>query len=484
MFMLQSHFQKEKNRSFFMRVGLGLFCLLFIGSWAEASTIDIYKAPGAFMWSIPFMGLLLSIACGPLIFSHHWHHIYSKIALLWVFAFLLPFWYFAGSNATIDVVLHTLLFEYFPFIILVGALYIICGGIHFDVNLKGSPLNNTVFLAIATFFSGWLGTTGASILFIRPFIRMNQRRNYKTHQIIFFIFLVSNVGGALTPLGDPPLFVGFLKGIDFLWPLMHLSGPMVFVSLVLLILFFLLDNFFFRKEHILFHHMQNEKFIQISGHLNCMLLLAGIVLILLTSSFNHYSFLISHFSFKVSDIIRDSGLVFLASYSWIYTKTEIHKINHFSWGPLKEVAQLFFAIFLTVIPVIALLQEGAEGPFGNVIEKINQGGQPVNILYFWLTGIFSSFLDNAPTYLIFFHLAGGDSQQLMGELTQTLKAISLGAVFMGAMTYIGNAPNFMVKSIAETHKISMPSFFVYIIWSCGLLLPVLFILSWIIFKNT
>jgi len=298
--------------------------------------------------------------------------------------------------------------------------------------------------------------------------------------MVFFIFLVANIGGALTPLGDPPLFLGYLSGVSFFWPTQHLIWPMVAMAVPLLALFFVLDTYFLTKEKTVFEKLPVK--VTIQGKLNGFFFLGVIAFVLLSGLWNpSYSFVLGGVSLELQNLVRDGGLVLLALLSWLCTPLYIHHANHFSWEPLKEVTKLFFGIFMTIIPVIAILNKGTEGAMAPLISLVEVGDQPQNAMYFWLSGILSSFLDNAPTYLVFFNMAGGDASVLMTTHSLTLVAISLGSVFMGAMTYIGNTPNFMVKSMAELHDIPMPSFFAYMVWSVSILVPLFIALSWWLF---
>ncbi len=428
-------------------------------------------------WAVPFAGMLASLALMPLLAIHFWENHYGKIALGWslltIFSLMIGF----GVSVSKTAVLGTFFHHYLPFVIMIGALYTISGGIKIEVESHATPLVNTSLLAVGTFLAGWIGTTGAAMLLIRPLLHVNRDRKHRVHHMIFFIFLVANIGGAMTPLGDPPLFIGFLNGVSFLWPLEYLTLAMVLVALPLLLLFYVMDTIFVRREGLSFRNSRPH--IKIKGELNGLLFL-GVIGFVLLSGFWHpnCSLAWGGIVFEAQNMMRDGGLVLLALISWIFTSKEIHTANHFSWEPLKEVLKLFFGIFMTVIPVIAILDAGFEGALSPLISWVDVEGTPQNAMYFWLSGTLSSFLDNAPTYLVFFHMAGGDASVLMSSLSRTLEAISLGSVFMGAMTYIGNAPNFMVKAIAEGHKIPMPSFFGYLVWSLGILLPLFLLLSW------
>ena len=328
-----------------------------------------------------------------------------------------------------------------------------------------------------------MGTTGAAMLLIRPLIRANSKRENKVHVIVFFIFLAANIGGSLTPLGDPPLFLGFLKGVNFFWTTSAMFAPMLFLVVCLLIIFFALDTYLYRKEGQLeVDHLEKEK-IGLDGSFN-LLLLAGVVGGVLLSGFwkPQISIEVYHVHIELQNIVRDILLLILTYCSWVMTSKEIRHQNEYTWFPIIEVAKLFAGIFVTIIPAIAILKAGTKGALSTVVASVSNNGEPINYMYFWLTGILSSFLDNAPTYLVFFNTAGGDPNLLMNSIPNTLLAISAGAVFMGANTYIGNAPNFMVKSISESSGIKMPSFFGYFFkWAVPILMPLFIIVTYIFF---
>jgi Na+/H+ antiporter NhaD/arsenite permease-like protein len=322
------------------------------------------------------------------------------------------------------------------------------------------------------------------MLLIRTVIRANDDRKHKLHVFVFFIFLVSNIGGALTPLGDPPLFLGFLKGVDFFWPTTHLFSEMLVCVLVLLAVFWAIDSYWYRKEGHLRRDPTPESPVRLQGGINIVLMVAIVGIVLLSGTWKPgVEFTVFHVTLELQNVVRDLGLIAICALSLTLTRRELRAENGFSWGPMAEVAKLFAGIFITIAPAIAILKAGSEGALAPLVALVTgPDGQPNNVWYFWLTGILSSFLDNAPTYLVFFNLAGGDAESLMGPLALTLAAISAGAVFMGANTYIGNAPNFMVKAVVEESGIRMPSFFGYMAWSCTILLPLFVLLTFIFFR--
>tara|TARA_S200000501_G_scaffold190210_1_gene179101 strand:- start:93671 stop:95095 length:1425 start_codon:yes stop_codon:yes gene_type:complete len=435
-------------------------------------------------WVIPFAGILLSIAAFPLLAPHFWHHNFGKVSFFWAIGLILPFIAIQGLSITIYELLHVGLLEYVPFIILLLALFTISGGVCLKGSLVGTPLLNTCIIFIGTILASWMGTTGAAMLLIRPLIRANAFRENKVHIVVFFIFLVANIGGSLTPLGDPPLFLGFLKGVDFFWTTTAMLMPMIFMVSTLLIIFFGIDSYFYKKEPKNTISSEDKEKLSIEGTFN-LLLLAGVVFGVLLSGFwkPGIYFELYHVKLELQNIMRDLLLLSLTYASWTLTSIKIRKSNEYTWFPIVEVAKLFAGIFITIIPAIAILKAGKSGALSSIITSVSsESGEPINYMYFWLTGILSSFLDNAPTYLVFFNTAGGDPSILMGDLSNTLLAISAGAVFMGANTYIGNAPNFMVKSIAESSGVEMPSFFGYLIkWSFPILVPLFIVVTYLFF---
>lgn len=468
-----------KNRS----APWGGALLALLPSLGHAADLDGSQL--SVLWGVPFAGILLSIAIIPLVAPLFWHHHFGKVSAAWALAFLLPFAVVFGPGAAGAGVVHALLAEYIPFIILLTALFTVAGGIFIKGNLHGSPALNTGILATGAVLASLMGTTGASMLLIRPLIRANDNRKHVVHVVVFFIFIVSNAGGSLTPLGDPPLFLGFLKGVEFSWTLVHIFPETLFLVGTLLVLFYALDWWYYhRREEIRpADPTPDDHRFGFDGGVN-FLLLAGVVGLVLMSGLwkSDVAFHIAGTEVGLPGIVRDLGLIAITVASLQLTPGSVHADNQFSWGPMQEVAKLFAGIFLTIIPVIAMLKAGVDGPFGAVVRAVtNPDGSPNPAMYFWATGILSSFLDNAPTYLVFFNTAGGDAQVLMTTLAPTLVAISAGAVFMGANSYIGNAPNLMVKAIAEDRGVKMPSFFGYMAWSCGILVPLFALMTWLFF---
>ena len=466
-----------------VRPATTLMVFLCCSGPARAAAIDGSQLHAA--WGIPFAGLLLSIALVPLFAPAFWHHHFGKVAAAWSFTFLVPFAIMFGPTATGLSLSHALSAEYIPFIVLLTALYTVAGGIFIKGNLHGSPGLNTAILAIGAVLASVMGTTGASMLLIRPLIRANDNRVHKVHLVVFFIFIVSNAGGSLTPLGDPPLFLGFLKGVDFFWTMKHLFPETLFLVGSLLLLFFVLDWWFYRNRETALTADPTPDTVRISVEGSVNFLLLGVIIgLVLMSGLWQSSISLSLFGNTIAlpGLLRDLGLVIVTLLSLWLTPAQVHHDNQFAWGPMQEVAKLFAGIFLTIVPVIAMLKAGMSGPFAAVIAAVTKpDGSPDPAMYFWASGALSSFLDNAPTYLVFFNTAGGDPAVLMTTHAPTLAAISAGAVFMGANSYIGNAPNMMVKAIAEGRDVKMPSFFGYMVWSTGILLPLFVIITLIWF---
>ncbi len=457
--------------------------LLFAAAPAQAAAIDARGM--SILWVLPFAGILLSIALLPLLTPSLWHHHFGKISAFWALCFILPFALRDGSGATAHVLLEVALHEYIPFIILLLALFTVAGGVRITGNLNGSPSLNTAMLLVGTVIASWMGTTGASMLLIRPLIRANDNRKHNVHVVVFFIFLVSNIGGSLTPLGDPPLFLGFLKGVDFFWTTSHLFMPTLVSTVVLLGLFYVIDSYYFRKEGIVPADPTPDSPIGMQGGVNLVLLAAIVLAVLMSGTWKPgVTFSIFGVDVELQNLARDIALLAITFASLKLTEAETRSGNGFSWGPILEVAKLFAGIFITIIPAIAILRAGKDGALAGLVALAsNPDGTPNNAMYFWLAGSLSSFLDNAPTYLVFFNMASGDAATLMGPLGATLAAISAGAVFMGANSYIGNAPNFMVKAIAEEMNVKMPSFFGYMAWSCCILLPLFGLLTLLFFRS-
>lgn len=451
---------------------------------APAAAADIDGRSIGVAWAIPFVGLLLSIAILPQLAPRLWERYLGVVVAFWTTATLLPLAATYGWGATLDLATHVVLGEYLPFCLLLFALYTIAGGIVIGGNLHGSPGVNTGILAFGTVLASLIGTTGASMVLIRPLIRANDNRTHVTHVVVFFIFLVSNIGGALTPLGDPPLFLGFLRGVPFFWTTRALLAETVFAAAILLAIFYGLDRTLRRREAGRARPADPtpESTLYLRGKVNLLLLALLVAAIVASGVWRPgIAITIRATTIELQNLLRDAALVGLALASLALTSRGNRATNRFTWHPMAEVAQVFAGIFIALAPVAAGLAAGREGVFAPLLDLVSRpDGSPNEAAYFWLTGALSSFLDNAPTYLVFFEVAGGDPARLTGPLAGTLAAISTGAVFMGANSYIGNAPNFMVYAIAREAGVRMPSFGGYLLWSGTVLLP-LFVLCTLIF---
>jgi Na+/H+ antiporter NhaD/arsenite permease-like protein len=430
--------------------------------------------------------MLLSIALCPLLMAEFWHHHFGKISAFWAASLGLPFLIVFKGDALYEI-LHIILVDYVPFIILLWSLYTVSGGILLRGKLRGTPVVNLIILIIGTALASWMGTTGAAMLLIRPFLRANNYRKNRTFMVVFFIFLVANVGGSLTPLGDPPLFLGFLHGVSFFWTF-NLLPHMMLVVILLLVIYFILDTYHYRKEGVSAPEEDEVKQpLKLEGIHN-FIFLAGIVGSVLMSGIVEWGEVNTFGVHRaVQDWARDILLIIMGILSLVTTKRSLREDNEFTWFPIVEVAYLFIGIFITMIPCLLILKAGSDGALAFLVNGVTQ---PFH--YFWVTGALSSFLDNAPTYLTFFNTALGSFYAGMAEaeavpllMTENaiyLKAISAGAVFFGACSYIGNAPNFMVRSISEEAGTPMPSFFGYILkYSLIFLIPVFVVVNLVFF---
>ena len=449
------------------------------------------------LWSIvPFVGMLLSIAIFPLVKGEWWESHELHVAVFWAAVFLIPFIIFFGPEVTAEQLSETIVGDYIPFIVLLLGLFVVAGGIHVKGTIVGTTRNNVILLLIGSFLASWVGTTGAAMLLIRPVLRANQWRKHKAHIVIFFIFTVANMGGCLTPLGDPPLFLGYLRGVPFFWTLMHIWPLLILNMVLIMIIFVVLDRRFVAregeegKEALELMDAADERTpVGIEGAHNFIFLALIIVAVILNGSIPQMdmfidpatgkTFGIDVFGVHVGvDYVVQIGLILVALIlSWVTTPKTLRKRNNFEWAPIAEVAKLFIGIFITMIPALALLRA-----YGGSI------GIDSPLKFFWATGALSSFLDNSPTYVVFLTAAGAIGSTdptavvtTVGNVVEPmLLAISAGAVFMGAVTYIGNAPNFMVKAISDENGVNMPSFFGYLLWSLIFLVPV-FLLDSLLF---
>ncbi|MFZ1921102.1 MAG: sodium:proton antiporter [Xanthobacteraceae bacterium] len=441
---------------------------------AHAAALD--GAALSWPWVLPFAGILLTIAFGPLAFPRLWHRHYGKLAFIWAALTLAPMAALFGVGVAAAALAHAIAGDYIGFVALLFALYVVAGGISLAGTLRGTPLLNALMLAFGTLIASVIGTTGAAMILIRPLLRANAARLHHTHVVIFFIFLVANIGGALSPLGDPPLFIGFLNGVDFFWPAQHLWRPTLFAAVCVLAVFVAVDVWLFfqdRRAAIVGEPAERVP-LRLHGAVN-LLLLALIIAAVIDSALWHpgIHFTVYGTDLALQDVARDGVLILAALASLWLTPHSQRAADGFSFEPILEVALLFAGIFVCAVPVQAMLDAGHDGAFAWLLTAVTRhDGTPHEVAYFWLTGILSAILDNAPTYLVFFKLAGGNAAQLMTALAPALAAMSMAAVYMGALSYVGNAPNFMIYAIATENGVKMPGFFGYMIWSIGVLVPV------------
>jgi Na+/H+ antiporter NhaD/arsenite permease-like protein len=406
------------------------------------------------VWGLPFAGLLASIAVLPMLAPRFWHRRMGVVTASWTLALLGPMVAMGGFEAAGHMVLHAVLLEYLPFVTLLLALFTAGGGILIEGGPWGRPAGNTALLAIGIALAGVMGTTGVAMVLIHPLLRANAHRRQKVHLVVFFIVLVANAGGATSPLGDPPLYLGFLQGVPFLWPLRHLAGPLVVLAGPLLAAFYVIDR---RLEGAV--RAPAARALRVRGGANVGLVGVVVAAVVAQGVWHPGELAFAGLEIGWERVAGMAVFAAVAAVSLRMTPGAVREGNLFSWGPMLEVGVLFGGIFVTIVPVLDVLAESGLRPGGPAA-------------YFWLTGVLSAFLDNAPTYLIFFRMAGGEAAVLTGADARLLEAISAGAVFFGALTYIGNAPNMMVRAIAAHRGIRMPGFFGYMMWTSAILLPV------------
>ena len=426
-------------------------------------------------WGIPFLGLLLTIAFAQTLWPAGWSRHYGKLTSLWIVVALLPLlWRFGGAGGV--ALEDLLLLDYAPFVVSIAALYIIAGGIHIRSRMSGHPGENAILLALGTVSGGIIGTPGATLLFLPVLMKANRWRRHKVHSLLFLILLICNIGGAFSPMG-PPLLLGYLRGVSFLWTVRMLGPPTLFVSALLIALYLALDSLLLypREDRAArARHKEVHNALGLEGWVNMPLLAGAIILQIFCGMWNSTAVVsLGAMPLPLPDIVRLVGLAALAAASLRLTPPRVRNENHFEWGPIREVAIVFAGIFACILPLLAILEAGSNGAMAGLLHLVTgRDGQPINWAYFTATGALSSFLDNAPTFLLFFNAAGGDANALMGSQAITLMAISAGAAFWGGLTYVGNAPNLMVRSIAEQHRVHMPGFLLYMVWAGIVLLPV------------
>ena len=413
---------------------------------------------------VPFILMLLSIAIFPLFWNHFWEKNINKLIIAIILS--IPIVIYLLTSGLSHKLIETMVFDYIPFIILLGALFTITGGIYLSGDIEATPTVNSIFMGIGAVLASFMGTTGAAMLLIRPVIQTNKERQFKVHTILFFIAIIANCGGLLTPLGDPPLFMMYLRGAHFTW-FLKLIPEWFFTNLTLLIIYFIFDTYYHKKEPAKAIALDKSVIrpIRLHGKLN-FYWLVGVVLAVAFLNEQYLPFIKHNEYFK---FIREGAIVVMAICSLLFTPKLTRESNNFTWEPIKEVAYLFFGIFITMVPCLLYLEVNAKAL-----------GVTLAHQFYYYTGALSSFLDNTPTAVTFHSLAEGLglAKEVAGIPEEILKAISVAAVMFGSMTYIGNGPNFMVKAVAEENNIKMPSFFAYMYkFSLLVLLPIFIIIE-------
>lgn len=418
---------------------------------------------------VPFILMLLSIAVFPLFWDHFWEKNRNKLIIAIILS--VPVVIYLLLNGLSDKLIETIVFDYIPFIILLGALFTITGGIYLSGDIEAKPWINTLFLTVGAILASFVGTTGAAMLLIRPVIQTNRQRKFKVHTILFFIGIVANSGGLLTPLGDPPLFMMYLRGAPFEW-FFNLLPEWLFVNVLLLIVYFIVDKYNYKKEDLSSIQLDksNIRPLKLEGKRNFIFLL----LVILAVAFLNEEYLAIIHSNHYFKFIREAIIILAAYLSILVTPKLLRVSNNFTWNPIQEVAYLFLGIFITMVPCLLYLEANAKFL-----------GLTTTSQFYYYTGLLSSFLDNTPTAVTFHSLASGlgisAGSIVAGIPEEILKAICVGAVYFGSMTYIGNGPNFMVKTVAEENNIKMPDFFSYILkFSLVVLLPIFIIVQLIV----
>jgi len=439
------------------------------------------------LWAIPFIGIILSIAIIPLVAPDFWSKHFGKVSLFWALLIMVGLAVSDGVGVSLHNIAVVMFEQFLPFIFLLLALFTITGGIKVRGSLRGTPKFNTLMLGVGGLLASWLGTTGAAVLLIRPLIKANKHRHYKVHTILFFIFIVGNIGGSLTPVGNPPLLMGYISKIPFFWTLTNMFLPTLISTAILLLLYFAIDLYFFKKQKSHMHDADITR-LGIEGAMNLLLLMFAIVAVVISSNDMGIAFTLFGVEVNWAEVVE---LVMLALLTWASLKVttpEIRKYNNFTWHPILEVGKIFACIFIAMSPLIAILRAGESGAMSSLIHSLTAAdGNPANGAYYWMSGMLSAFLDSAPAYLVFFNIAAAPASGvgilpqifMIDNIPTTLMAITMGASFMGALSYIGNAPNMMIKAIAEENGIKMPSFFGYMAWSFAILIPIFILMQWL-----
>ena len=456
--------------------------VLLVAGAGPAAAAGVSGAGLSLAWGIPFVGLLLSVALMPLVAGHLWHRHHGKIAAGWGALLVAPFAMTFGLGAAASGVWSVLVQDYAPFIALLFVLHVAGGGVLLKGTLVGTPATNTAILALGTVLASLLGSLGASLLLIRPILRANAFRRRKTHTFVFFIFLVGNIGGSLTPLGDPALYLGFLRGVPFLWTATHLFWPFLVASLILLGVYCALDSMMWSKERPAVPDSGEKAPLRVEGGVNLLLIGAVAAIVLVQGHWRPGEVSLYGASIGIERLVAIAAFVLIGWVSMRMTPAGLREANGFSWGAIREVAKLFAAIFVTIAPLLAILRAGMDGAGAPLVAlATDAAGRPIPWVHFWLSGGLSAAFGKAPAYLAAFGLAGGDAGTLLTRDALALAAISCGVVFMGALSYIGHAPNFMVKAIVEESGERMPSFLGYCLWAAVFLLPLFVLVSAIFF---
>ena len=421
------------------------------------------------IWGLPFAGMLLSVALVPVVAPRFWARRMGLVVLGWVAALVLPEMIVSGPGPALGGAWHVVLTEYLPFVTLLAAMYAVGGGVLIQGGPWGTPGGNTLLLGVATLCAGVVGPVAVSMVLIHPLLRANAHRTGKVHLVVFFIVLVCNVGGLTTPLGNPPLYIGLLQGVPLLWPMRALWPVWVVMAGPLLLAFWLIDRHVAARSGaapaVLRLHVRGW------GHLAMLGLLVGMVAV--QSRWRPGEIVVLGAEIGLERMLGIAAGALVAVTAAVSAPVAVRRGNMFGWGPMVEVAKIFAGIFLTITPVLGMMAAGPDGAMGGVLKLAGEGaGGASPVAYFWLSGMLSAVLDNAPTYYLFFTMAGGDAGRLTAGEATALMAMSAGSVCFGALTYIGNAPNMMVRGVAAHRGVRMPGFFGYMLYASALLLPV------------
>lgn len=437
------------------------------------------------LWALPFLGMILSIAIFPLVLPDFWGKHFGKVSLAWALIVLVGLAFAQGVSVSAYSLILVMFEQFLPFILLLLSLFTITGGIKLKGQLAGSPTINTSILFVGAILASILGTTGAAVLLIRPLLSANEWRKHKLHTILFFIFIVGNIGGTLTPLGNPPVLMGFISKIPFFWPTVNLFAPTALATAILLVMYFIVDTILHKRETAT--PPPSSTSISFDGKWNFLLLIGVVAAVMVSSMDLGVAFTLHYVHMPVGTLIELLAFGLITYLSVRITSKAVRESNNFTWHPILEVGKIFAAIFVCMAPLIAMLRAGADGPMSFIIQSLSSEGTPLNGMYYWLSGGLSAFLDSAPAYLVFFNTAAAPAAAaglephtfMLTVLPNTLIAITAGASFMGAISYIGNAPNMMIKAIAEENGIKMPSFFGYVGWAILVLVPVFLLIQYI-----